>query len=124
MDPVFVATTINVTAQISNIPMLNGMNFKTWKYTMEIVLGCMDLDLALRAETPTSTFENLNEVKIQKSEGFNRMCLMIMKCSILEAFQGSITESKSAKKFLRKLSNILPRTKSRRRVAFWLNSFR
>nr|DAD31005.1 TPA_asm: hypothetical protein HUJ06_009856 [Nelumbo nucifera] len=43
-------TANNVFAQISVIPMLNGTNFKIWKENVEIVLGYMDLDLALRTE--------------------------------------------------------------------------
>jgi len=41
------ATTPNFTAQINTIPMLSGMNFKSWKEYAEIVLGCMDLDSLL-----------------------------------------------------------------------------
>jgi len=44
------ATTPNFAAQINIIPMLSGMNFKSWKESAEIVLGCMDLDLSLREE--------------------------------------------------------------------------
>ncbi|XP_015940941.1 uncharacterized protein LOC107466477 [Arachis duranensis] len=55
------ALATNVSARISSIPMLNGSNFKVWKDTVEIVLGCMDLDIALREEKPTSTSKNLNE---------------------------------------------------------------
>ncbi|KAF8404882.1 hypothetical protein HHK36_009777 [Tetracentron sinense] len=86
MDPVSVATTTNVFAQVSNIPMLSGTNFKVWKETVGIVLGCMDLDLALWSDQPTATPENPNEVKIEKWDRSNRMCLMIMKRSIPEAF--------------------------------------
>lgn len=32
--------------------MLNGTNFKIWKEVVEIIFGCMDLDLALLAEQP------------------------------------------------------------------------
>ena len=80
--------------------MLNLTNFKVWKEVVEIVLGCMDLDLALRTERPTSTLEASNEVKIEKWDRSNQMCLMIMKCSILEAFRGSISEGENAKKFI------------------------
>ncbi|XP_028201819.1 uncharacterized protein LOC114385998 [Glycine soja] len=80
--------------------MLNGTNFKVWKEAVEIVLGCMNLDLALRTERPISTPETSNEVKIEKWDRSNRMCLMIMKRFILEAFRGSISEGQSAKKFL------------------------
>ena len=100
------ATATNVSAQINSIPMLNGTNFKIWLENVEIVLGCLDLDLALRMERPTSTPENPNEVKIEKWDRSNRMSLMIMKRSIPEAFRGSITESKDAKKFLEEIKKI------------------
>ena len=73
--------------------MLNETNFKVRKKTVEIVLGYMDLDFALRTERPISTPETSNEVKIEKWDQSNRMCLMIMKCYIPEAFWGSISES-------------------------------
>ncbi|XP_024026209.1 uncharacterized protein LOC112092986 [Morus notabilis] len=97
------ATAINVSAQVNVIAMLNGMNFKVWKENVEIVLGCMDLDLALRTEHPTATTKNPNADKIEKWDRFNRVSLMIMKCSIREAFWGSITESTNVKKFLKEL---------------------
>ena len=72
--------------------MLNETKFKVWKEAIEIVLGCMDLDLALRTKRPTSTPKASNEVKIEKWDHSNRMCIMIMKRSIPETFQGSIYE--------------------------------
>ncbi|XP_014632529.1 uncharacterized protein [Glycine max] len=63
----------------------------------------MDLDLALRMERPISTLETSNEVKIEKWDQSNRMCLVIMKRSIPKAFRGSISEGQSAKKFLEKI---------------------
>ncbi|XP_022842051.1 uncharacterized protein LOC111365747 [Olea europaea var. sylvestris] len=99
----FVVNVANVSAQVSNIPMLSRTNFKVWKEAMEIVLGCMDLDLALRSDRPASTPENPNEGKIEKWDRSNRMCLMIMKHSIPKAFRGSITESGSAKKFFEEI---------------------
>ena len=60
----------------------------------------MDLDLALRMEWPTSTPEASNEVRIKKWDHSNRMCIMIMKGSIPEAFRGSISEGENAKKFI------------------------
>ncbi|RDY13973.1 hypothetical protein CR513_01036, partial [Mucuna pruriens] len=64
----------------------------------------MDLDLTLWIKKRILTLENLEEVKIEKWEWYNQMCLIIMKCSILEAFcvQGSSLE---------KLSNSLPKMK-------------
>ncbi|RDX97264.1 hypothetical protein CR513_19983, partial [Mucuna pruriens] len=64
---VIVATSVvNVLAQINSISMLNGTNFKVWKKAVEIVLGCMNLDLALRVEEPIPTMDNLQEVTIEK----------------------------------------------------------
>ena len=60
----------------------------------------MELDLALRMESPTSTPENLNEANIEKWERSNRLSLMLMKRSILEAFRGSINKNVNATKFL------------------------
>lgn len=57
---------MNVSAQVNNIPMLSGTNFKVRKETVEIVLDCMDLDLTLRSDRPTSTSENPNEVNIER----------------------------------------------------------
>ncbi|RDX82029.1 hypothetical protein CR513_37230, partial [Mucuna pruriens] len=57
---------VNVSAQINSIPMLNETNFKVWKEAVEIVLGCMDLDLALWVEEPIHTVDNLQDVKIEK----------------------------------------------------------
>ncbi|XP_074349400.1 uncharacterized protein LOC141689116 [Apium graveolens] len=87
-------------AQLSMIPMLNGTNYVMWKENVEIVLGCMDLDLALRKEQPVPTTDDLKMDEIEKWERSNRMCLVIMKRTIPTGFRGSIAESTSAKKFL------------------------
>ena len=76
----------NITVNINYIPMLNGTNFKTWHENLHIVLGVMDLDLALRVSSPAPlTIECPSDEKrdIEKWEKSNRMCLMIIK----KAFQ-------------------------------------
>lgn len=55
------ATTIF--ANINSIPMLNGTNFKVWKEHVMIVLGCMDLDLALRIEQPREVTDSSSSDK-------------------------------------------------------------
>jgi len=62
MDTIVVASAsaANVSAQVSSILMLNGTNFKVWKDTVEIVLGCIDLDIAIRQDKPIATEENAN----------------------------------------------------------------
>ncbi|KAL6312231.1 hypothetical protein AAG906_020352 [Vitis piasezkii] len=75
--------------------MLNGTNFKDWKENMMILLGCMDIDLALRMPKP----DELNEESTQEDEVYwgkwersNRLSLMIMKRGIPEAFRGAVTD--------------------------------
>jgi len=50
-----VATT---SANMNLVPDLNGTNFKDEQENMQIVLGCMDLDLALRIEKPSSPIDS------------------------------------------------------------------
>ncbi|GAV67298.1 UBN2_2 domain-containing protein, partial [Cephalotus follicularis] len=82
---------------------LNGTNFLTWKEQIGIVLGVMDLDHALRIDTPAaitaqSTIEQ--RAAYEKWERSNRMSLMIMKSSISVAIRGAIPYSNDAKTYL------------------------
>ena len=97
---VVVATAPSFSTQINQIPMLNGMNFKSWKESVEIVLGCMDLDQALREERPIPTPDNSYELNFGKWDRSNRMCLMIIKKSIPENFWGLVADNENVKKFL------------------------
>ncbi|KAL4335653.1 hypothetical protein GQ457_07G001670 [Hibiscus cannabinus] len=75
--------------------MLNGTNFKDWKRYLEIVLGCMNIDLALRVEQPASlTAESTPDERkgFERWDRSNRMSLMIMKHIILETFRGTESE--------------------------------
>ncbi|KAL0396299.1 UNVERIFIED_CONTAM: hypothetical protein Scaly_0078300 [Sesamum calycinum] len=71
---------------------------------LEIVLGVMDLDLALREDSPPAlTNKSTSEQKRERErwEKSNRMCVMIMKKSIPEAFRGTMSETLTkAKDFL------------------------
>ncbi|RVW87003.1 hypothetical protein CK203_043544 [Vitis vinifera] len=98
----------SISANVINIPVLNGTNFKKWKEHVIIVLGCMDLDYALREDrlpnlTNTSTVEQ--RVVMEKWERSNRMSLMIIKHSIPEAIRGAISEKTRAKTFLDQMEN-------------------
>ena len=71
-----------------------------------IVLGCMDLDLALQEEQPAPLSENSSnndKRNMERWDHSNRMSLMIMKRSILETFRGSMSEEKIATKFLKEI---------------------
>nr|CAN66083.1 hypothetical protein VITISV_028833 [Vitis vinifera] len=76
MDSAFISTT-SISANINNVPMLNETNFKDWKENMMILLGCMDIDLALRMPKP----DELNEESTQEDER-----------GIPEAFRGAVTD--------------------------------
>jgi hypothetical protein len=95
-----------ISANINSIPMLNGTNFKVWKENVIIVLGCMDLDLALRVERPSALAdESSSDDKrdLEKWDRSNRMSLMIMKRAIPETFRGTMSEEANAKLFLEEL---------------------
>ena len=100
----FTASVSIISANINSILMLNGTNFKDWKENILIVLSCMDLDLALRIEQPTSLTDasSLDDRKnFEKWDRSNRMSLMIIKRGIPEAFKGAVSEKiTKAKEFL------------------------
>ncbi|KAL6337780.1 hypothetical protein AAG906_037374 [Vitis piasezkii] len=91
-------STSSIFANVNNIPMLNGTNFKKWKEDIIIVLGCMDLDYALREDRLTDlTSANTIEQRaaMEKWKRSNRMSLMIMKHSIPEAIRVQYTRNPS-----------------------------
>ena len=98
----------SIYANVNNIPVLNGTNFKKWKKHVIIMFECMDLDYALRMDrhsdlTSVSTVEQRSAM--EKWERSNRMSQMIMKHSILEAIRGAIPEETQAKAFLDQIAN-------------------
>ena len=76
---------------------------------LQIVLDVVDLDFALRVSSPTpltdeSSFDEKRDIK--RCEKSNRMCLMIIKKAIPEAFRGTISETiKTAKEFIKEIKN-------------------
>ena len=115
------ASTIN--ANINSIPMLNDTSFKTWHENLQIVLGVMDLDLALRVSSPTPlTVENSFDEKrdIERWEKSNCICLMIIKKASPEAFRGTISETiKTAKEFLEEIKNRFSKNEKSETSTFW-----
>ena len=47
----------SISANLNNIPTLTGSNFAKWKEHVSIVLGCMDLDYALRVDEALITVQ-------------------------------------------------------------------
>ncbi|KAF1867862.1 hypothetical protein Lal_00012758 [Lupinus albus] len=92
----------SISANLNSVPVLNGTNFEDWKENMEIVLGCMDLDYALRVEQPPPPLESSTSEErkdYERWERSNRMCLMIIKRGIPEVFRGTVSEKISSAKF-------------------------
>ena len=71
---------------------------------MQIVLGCMDLDLALRiGKPPSPTDSSTSEQRKlrKKRDHSNRISLMIIKCDIPKVFRGTVSDDiTSVKEFL------------------------
>ncbi|XP_028215184.1 uncharacterized protein LOC114397313 [Glycine soja] len=94
----------SIFANMNSVSILNGTNFKDWKENMQIVLGCMDLDLALRIEKPPSLTDSSTSEQRKLHEKWdhsNRMSPMIIKHGIPEVFWGTVSNDiTSAKEFL------------------------
>ncbi|XP_047325656.1 uncharacterized protein LOC124929354 [Impatiens glandulifera] len=99
------ASASSISVNVNLILILNGNNFKDWKENVLIILGCMDLDLALRIDRPTITDEGTLDEKrdLEKWDRSNRMCLMIIKRGIPETFRGDISEVTDAKEFIKEI---------------------
>nr|CAN75475.1 hypothetical protein VITISV_006889 [Vitis vinifera] len=86
-----------ISANVNNIPVLNGTNFKKWKEHVIIVLGCMDLDFALREDRPSDlTSANTAEQRSTMEKWERSNCMTI---------RGAIPEETQAKAFLDQIAN-------------------
>ncbi|XP_017438347.1 uncharacterized protein LOC108344414 [Vigna angularis] len=94
----------SIPANLNSVSVLNGTKFKDWKENIEIILGCMDLDLTLRIEKPPSlkySSTSSERREYEKLDRSNRMCLMFIKRDIPEVYRGTVYEEiTSAKDFL------------------------
>jgi len=88
---------------LSAIKTLMGTNYEDWYESFTINLAIMNLDLALRVETPAALTEksSVKEKTYYECWGHsNRTCLMIMKYTIDKSISQSIICTDSAKDFL------------------------
>ncbi|RDX96409.1 hypothetical protein CR513_20953, partial [Mucuna pruriens] len=72
---VVVTSVVNVFAQINSITMLNETNFKVWKKVIEIVLGCMDLDLVLWVKEPILLWITFKRLKLRNENALTGCAL-------------------------------------------------
>ncbi|XP_047335925.1 uncharacterized protein LOC124939497 [Impatiens glandulifera] len=112
-----------VSANANSIPILNGSNFKDWKESILIVLGCMDIDFSFRMDEPTPTTDDSNshDKRIyEKWERSNRLSLMIIKRGIPEAFRGAVSdEITNAKDFLAKIEKYFEKSDKAEKLALF-----
>ena len=92
--------------------MLTGSNYKDWKDNLEIILGCLDLDIALQEAKPPVPTETSSE-KDQNAHVLwmrsNRLCLRVMQKTIPESFRGPVSDSTLAKDYLKELEQMFVR---------------
>jgi gag-polypeptide of LTR copia-type len=102
----FSAKNTELTAGINNIPILTGPNYKEWKDTLEIILGCLDLDIALHQAKPPVSVEgspkNMQNAHAQWMRS-NRLCLKVMQMTIHESFRGLISDFTLVLDYLKEL---------------------
>jgi hypothetical protein len=103
-----------VLGQLGTIKPLNGSNYAQWRERIEMILGLSDLDYALHDAYFTEPsiedplYENklmqygINKVKWEKS---NKICMMIIKHSMVEIIRGAIPECATAKEYLEKVAS-------------------
>ena len=88
---------------MNSIHVLNGTNFKSWKENIQLVLGCMDIDYALRKDQPASLTDKSSideKANFEKWERSNRLSLIMLKRSVPDAFRGGMSDDVTAKGFL------------------------
>ena len=79
-------------------------SLKNGRNKIEIVIGCMDLDYALREyELTKPNYEITNEQKVlyEKWKCSNLMSLMIMKDSIIPTIRGLISDSNNVMSYMK-----------------------
>jgi hypothetical protein len=92
----FSAKITDLTASINSIPMLMNSNYKKYKDILEIILGCLDLDIALQQAKPPVPAVNSPE-NVQNAHArwmmSNCLCLKVMQRTIPESFRGPVSDS-------------------------------
>ncbi|TXG57294.1 hypothetical protein EZV62_018607 [Acer yangbiense] len=86
----------------SRVPILSGDNYADWKE--KILLGCMDLDFALRVEEPPALTESSTTQEkdiYDRWEQSNRLSLMLVKSHICKSIRGSIPDCPKVTDFMK-----------------------
>lgn len=87
----------------NSIEILTGSNYLKWKEELEISLGLMDYDIALKWDAlkePAADATAYVKKKYERWEKANRMAKLIMLKTMTPSLRGSIPRTESAKDFL------------------------
>ncbi|KAF7838710.1 Retrovirus-related Pol polyprotein from transposon TNT 1-94 [Senna tora] len=82
---------------------LSGDNYKVWKESILLHLGCLDLDYALRKEEPpvlTAASTPAEIALYERWERSNRIILMLIKSRIRASIRGSIPDKEKVKDYM------------------------
>jgi gag-polypeptide of LTR copia-type len=86
--------------------LLTGSNYKEWKNTLEIIFGCLDLDIALQQDKPLvpveDSPENMENAHAQWMMS-NCLCLKVMQRFIPENFRGHVSDFTLVLDYLKEL---------------------
>ncbi|KAI5314255.1 hypothetical protein L3X38_043431 [Prunus dulcis] len=91
----------------TNIQKLNGSNYKKWKQEIDILLGLLEYDVALREEKPAALTAESTEAEkshFANWEKSNRLSLLIIQNAMEEHVRGGIKKCDTAKDFLAAIS--------------------
>ncbi|XP_043694055.1 uncharacterized protein LOC122644726 [Telopea speciosissima] len=88
---------------LSSITILTRDNYQKWVEDLELHLGFLDLDLALRELKPSpltdsSTIEE--KIKFEKWDNANRKCILVMKKAVPKTIHGNVEVRDTAIEFL------------------------
>ncbi|CAL8167445.1 unnamed protein product [Prunus armeniaca] len=75
------------------IETLTSSNFKRWKFNLEVALGMSDIDYAVTQDEPTRPVANSPTEAKTVHEAWrmaNKICMLVMKKTIMEAIFGGI----------------------------------
>ncbi|KAL4363863.1 hypothetical protein GQ457_04G012690 [Hibiscus cannabinus] len=85
-----------------DIPELTSENFKFWKESILLQLGCLDIDYAIRKSEPNIT-DNSNQADLalyEKWERSNRLSIMFIKSKVPADVRGSIEQYENVQDLL------------------------
>ncbi|KAM2147950.1 hypothetical protein ACFX1Q_004634 [Malus domestica] len=88
---------------VNTVQTLSGTNYKKWKQDLDICLGLMDLDVAIREDSPPEPAADATvdvKAKYERWLKANRITLLVIKKSMSDTVRGGIPDSKNAKEYL------------------------